>query len=249
MSITSGVDHYTAAGSGRAVAKWVAGKSVYKGKVVSAARVCGHVLICRDGFIIQQVLFADRAYHAGTTPGRGDLWKGKDPPRNVNDFTVGIENSNYGALIKKQGSFYIPVKKKGGWIPGAKYPSRLPAPLSAEDQYGHTYWWEPYTDELVQANISVKKTLIELGLVTDRNNWVGHSDVSPERKMDPGPLWPMSYVLDEAYGPLSTSDSFVIDEKEDDDDDDSIEALVENQDPDLTGFYGNERDMCFMETK
>jgi N-acetyl-anhydromuramyl-L-alanine amidase AmpD len=243
--VTAGVDHFTAGGRGRAVAKWVAGLSVYKGEKVPAARVSGHILTCRDGHVIQQVSLADRAYHAGTRPGRGDLWKGEEPPRNVNDFTIGVENSNYGWLLKRGNRFYVPRwnREQDKWEPGKPYDyNRYGAPLSGVDPFtGKTRHWEPYKDEMIQANINVKRFLLESGHVVTREDWAGHSDVSPTRKSDPGPLFPIDYILDEVFGAVVTQASEF---EEDDDDVVDITELGHRQDDDLCGHYDEEAEMC-----
>lgn len=183
------VQHYTAAGSGRALAKWIA---------TPESKVSAHVIICRDGRVIQQVRFVDRAWHAGTRPGRGDFWLGdEDPPVNVNHISIGIENSNYGALKLESGVFVTPYGKtyKG------------PTPVEGEDHNGITRFWEPYTEELIEANVRVLRRWCEWAAATPayaeyprRSMVTGHSDVSPRRKMDPGPAFPMKYILDEVFG-------------------------------------------------
>jgi len=247
VEVTSGVDHYTGGGSGRAVARYVAGKTVYKGKLVPAPDACGHLIVCRDGAVIQQVPFADRAYHAGTRSGRGDLWKGAEPKRNVNDFTVGLENSNYGWLIKHQGAFFVPRKKNGIWVPGTRYPSKLPEPIRGPDHRGELKYWEPYSEELVESNIRIKKVLIDLGLVGERENWVGHSDVSPNRKSDPGPLFPIEYILDEAFGSDVAIEGFVINGVSDPSEEESdMGDFIERADQDLVGHYDDDAGMCLI---
>lgn len=182
------VQHYTAAGNGRALAKWLA----------SSSSVSTHVIICRDGHVIQQVNFEDRAFHAGEQMDKG-FWRGNPQPTNVNHFTIGLENSNYGALIKDGGDFYTLRVGERGEEKGIIYPRHLPTPVEAEDHLGRLRWWEPYSDELVAANIEVLKRVVDKYKIA-REDIVGHSDVSPHRKLDPGPLWPSEYVLGEVYG-------------------------------------------------
>jgi AmpD protein len=61
---------------------------------VAALRVSSHVLLRRDGRVIQFVPFQQRAWHAGASS-----WQGRD---NCNDFSIGIElegtdDSSYGS--------------------------------------------------------------------------------------------------------------------------------------------------------
>ncbi|HRL21407.1 MAG TPA: N-acetylmuramoyl-L-alanine amidase [Alcaligenes sp.] len=49
--------------------------------------------------------------------------------------------------------------------------------------------WAPYTPEQIQTLIVLLKDLAQRHGVTPRNI-IGHSDVAPQRKLDPGPLFP-----------------------------------------------------------
>jgi N-acetyl-anhydromuramyl-L-alanine amidase AmpD len=184
------VIHYTGGGNGRALARWLAGPD---------ARVSAHLLNCRDGHVIQQVAFENEAWHAGEKNSMG-FWKGEPQPENVNRFTIGIENSNYGWLIKGiDGKFYVKRRAAdGGWRAGRRY--RGPHPIMAKDHTGVDRYWEPYTDAVVAANVEELKLIVDQNPDITRLDVGGHSDVSPHRKFDPGPLFPWSYVLDEVFG-------------------------------------------------
>lgn len=95
-------------------------------------------------------------------------------------------------------------------MPGRRYPTSLPEPIQAPDHHGQERWWEPYSDEIVEANVSVKKRARDMGLVMKRENWVGHSDVSPNRKTDPGPMWPKEYILDQVFGTGILTNVYVV---------------------------------------
>lgn len=176
------VQHYTAGGNGRSMAKWLASKT---------AKASAHILICRDGHIIQQVRFRDRAFHAGEKMSKG-FWRGAKQPTNVNHFTIGIENSNYGWIEKSDndGRFYTRAGR----------PYNGPAPVRAIGHDGVERWWEPFTDKLIEANIKVLKVAVSMFPAITRENVVSHSSISPHRKWDPGPLWPTDYVLDAVFG-------------------------------------------------
>jgi N-acetylmuramoyl-L-alanine amidase len=49
--------------------------------------------------------------------------------------------------------------------------------------------WYPYTEGQVQALIALLKDVVQRNGITPRNI-IGHSDIAPLRKMDPGPLFP-----------------------------------------------------------
>jgi len=180
------VQHYTASLSERGLVTWM-----------PQSANSAHIFIFRDGHVVQMVSFADQAYHAGDNAG---LWLGKPQPANVNSFTIGIENCNVGWLLKgKDGKFYMPKFEAGKPVTlGTLYQG--PAPQQAKGSDGAMRWWEPYSDKLVASNIAVMKRIVEMYPAVTRTNIVFHSDVSPKRKTDPGPLWPHQYVLGEVFG-------------------------------------------------
>ena len=49
--------------------------------------------------------------------------------------------------------------------------------------------WYPYTEGQVQALIALLKDVVQRNGIAPRNI-IGHSDIAPSRKMDPGPLFP-----------------------------------------------------------
>lgn len=181
------VQHYTQAGSGRALAKWL-----------QTADVSVHLVGCRDGHVIQMLDFEHEGIHAGEYNDSG-FWQDKPQIDNANHFTIGIENSNYGWLIRDdENKFWIPKKTSKGYAMWKPY--RGPAPMRAADHLGQERYWEPYTDQIVQANVEMLKRIGDLYPHLTREDVQGHSDVSPHRKFDPGPLWPGDYVLDEVFG-------------------------------------------------
>jgi AmpD protein len=97
-------------------------------------RVSAHLLVRRDGELIQFVPCAARAWHAGVSS-----WRGRD---RCNDFSVGIE-------------------------------------LEGADTV-------PYTDAQYAALAAVTRALLARYPIRDI---VGHSDVAPGRKTDPGPAF------------------------------------------------------------
>src|SRR3954462_14296950 len=105
-------------------------------------RVSAHLLVLRDGQVVQYVAFNERAWHAGKSS-----WQGRDA---CNDYSIGIEC---------EGTDETP------------YEARQYATLR----------------ELLP------KLLETYPLIT-RERIVGHSDVAPGRKSDPGPSFDWSQV-------------------------------------------------------
>ena len=75
------VMHYTAGTSAKGSVEWLSN---------SAARASAHLVIGRDGEVVQLVAFNRKAWHAGRSE-----WDGR---RGVNGFSMGIELNNAGGL-------------------------------------------------------------------------------------------------------------------------------------------------------
>lgn len=104
---------------------------------IDGLKVSAHLLIRRDGEVVQFVPFQHRAWHAGVSV--------LDGQSQVNDFSIGIE---------LEGSDYMPYE---------------------EVQY--------------ESLAAVTRILQQAfpGITADRI--VGHNDIAPERKTDPGPYF------------------------------------------------------------
>ena len=100
-------------------------------KTIRGLKVSAHLLIKRDGNIIQFVPFNKRAWHAGESS-----FKGK---QNCNDFSIGIELEGGPAIRYSRAQYHV-----------------------------------------------VNKVLAVLKLYYPISDIVGHSDIAPGRKIDPG---------------------------------------------------------------
>ncbi len=139
-----------------------------------------HLTIGRDGSITQMVPFNRKAYHAGESS-----WKGRP---SVNAFSIGIELVNPGPGIPVgNGRFndvygrpwYGKAVQRKHKHPGCKYD-----------------WWAEFDDEQVDATIRVCAELVSHYSIL---HVVGHEDVSPGRKIDPGPAFPWEALLQAVY--------------------------------------------------
>ena len=104
---------------------------------IRGVEVSAHLLIKRDGALLQFVNFSDRAWHAGVSCYAGRA--------NCNDFSIGIE-------------------------------------LEGADE-------DPYTDSQYQALVAVSALLLQHYPALRADAIVGHSDIAPGRKTDPGPAF------------------------------------------------------------
>ena len=123
--------------------------------------VCAHFVIDRDGTIYQCRPCNRTAGHAGTS-----YWHGY---RNLNNCSIGIELANGGDTYPTRFSKLKPItaKHKNG---------------------GHTTEWETYPPEQLAACEMLSKILVERYNLDDV---IGHEDIAPSRKNDPGPAFPM----------------------------------------------------------
>lgn len=166
------------------------GTTMQKSAKVSAS---AHLVIGRDGKVTQMVDFNDRAWHAGD----GIQWRGKKPPTNINDFTIGLELCNWGKLERKEDAFYV-------WRPISPKAAQFTTPYTGSSPiYAEGKWWEPYPEEQIKATIAALKLILKLYPAITRENIVGHQDVSPHRKEDPGGVFPWAAVLEEIFKPES----------------------------------------------
>lgn len=156
--------HYTASSSFDSAVSWLTNK---------AAKASAHLIIGKDSKICQLAPFNMVTWHAGIS-----FWNGLD---GMNKFSVGIELVNCGRLARSVSGYYCPLDRKV--IPNAEVTLALHKNESKESA------WESYSE--VQLNIATEVS----ALIYDHyklKDVIGHDDVSPFRKSDPGPAFPMS---------------------------------------------------------
>lgn len=147
-----------------------------------------HVVIERDGTITQMVPFNKRAWHAGQS-----AWQGK---KLCNSFAIGIEIVNPG-MMERRGDEVCLVYRDGG-------KDRIVDRYALNDcfhvstpEHGRG-WCLPYTPEQICAVKELCRTLV--AAYPEVNDIATHWQVSPGRKVDPCPLFPLQEVEDFAFG-------------------------------------------------
>ena len=158
------VDHYTAGISERGTLMWFSSKPRGSGVGNSSA----HAVISREGKIYLVVNPVEHiAWHA----------------RGANNTSIGIEHVNAGLLLRKtDGNFY--------YLKSRMYPKDR---VDALQEVGPNEHWEPYTAAQLGANIVLKRWLVWAfppGQM-QKDMFVDHQEVEPDRKIDCGPLWPL----------------------------------------------------------
>lgn len=135
-----------------------------------------HIIIDRDGTIFQCRAFDRTAGHAGKS-----RWK--DPTDGLrvgcNDFSIGIELANAGNDVS--GSVESPMAF-------GKHPLEAGAISAKHKNGGSVELWEKFPTAQLESCFALAKALKEHYNLDDV---VGHEDIAPERKNDPGPAFPM----------------------------------------------------------
>lgn len=177
------VYHYSASGTGSGTARWLSTKD--------ATYVSAHFVIDRDGAIWQLAPLEDRCFHAGGSSSRL-FGRGR-----VNSRTIGLEFVNWGPLMR--------TAAKGVLVPVAapsRHVQQTDVRVYDNAPFGYTHW-QPFP--MIQAAAGarlVQELVTYFPILAERKRHVGHSDVDPTRKIDPGPAFPWHLVVDAGLGLL-----------------------------------------------
>ncbi len=135
------------------------------------AGASAHLVIGRDGAITQLVPFNRVAWHAGTS-----RWQGIS---GLNRHSIGIELDNAGELSDTP----------AGWTSwfGRIYPDD-DVVVAAHRHDGVETGWHRYPEAQIMAALAASEAIFgHYGL----EDVLGHDDIAPERKRDPGPAFPL----------------------------------------------------------
>jgi N-acetylmuramoyl-L-alanine amidase len=161
------VMHYTAGRSAQSACSWLCNPQ---------AKAAAHVVIGKDGDVTQLVPFNVRAWHAG--PSAWEL--GGKRLVGMNAYSIGIELDNAGRLVRRGG-------KWRSLSLGLDFADA--AVLEAVHKHeSAASGWTLYPPAQLQAAFDVAALLVERYKLEDV---VGHEDIAPLRKSDPGPAFPM----------------------------------------------------------
>jgi N-acetylmuramoyl-L-alanine amidase len=167
------VIHYTEGSSPTGAIAWLTNPR---------SQVSAHLVIGRDGSITQLVPFNQVAWHAGASQ-----WDGRI---GLNEYSIGIELDNAGRLLPHGNSWLSPF--------GQEYePDEV---IQAAHKYDRTqtlYGWQIYPPAQMTVLLDVSLLLFEQYKLLDV---VGHDDIAPGRKWDPGPAFPMDSLRAQLAG-------------------------------------------------
>ncbi len=139
-----------------------------------------HLVLGRDGAIVQLAPFNTVTWHAGVSQ-----WAGLD---GLNHHAIGIEMDNAGQLHSEGDQFV-------SWF-GKTYPAA--EVLLAEHRFGGGVKpWHTYTEAQITRALELCELLVaHYGL----EDVLGHEDIARGRKSDPGPAFPLSAVRARSLG-------------------------------------------------
>jgi N-acetylmuramoyl-L-alanine amidase len=165
------VMHYTAGKNAQSAINWLTNQE---------SKASAHLILARDGMITQLAPFNVKTWHAGLSH-----WDGLS---GMNGYSIGIEMDNAGPL-KKVGDKYQ------AWF-GTLYDEQqvIYAKHRLDDE---ARWWQAYTEVQIQKALELAQLLVRQ---YDLKDVIGHEDIAPERKRDPGPAFPLEQVRASVLG-------------------------------------------------
>lgn len=163
--------HFTGGASAQSSADWLCNP---------AAKASAHLVLARDGSIIQLAPFNVVTWHAGVSQWNGLI--------GLNQHSIGIEMDNAGGLRQV----------------GTAYQTLFGKPVAAEDVViaAHKYGgpigpWQAYTPVQIERAFELAALLVaHYGL----EDVLGHEDIARGRKTDPGPAFPLEALRSRVHG-------------------------------------------------
>jgi len=173
------VIHFTAGSSAESSARHLCKPS---------ARASAHLVVGRDGKVYQLAPFNRVAWHAGRS-----TWKGRS---GLNQCAIGIEIDNAGELTDNGNGFYQT------WF-GKNLPVSEVFHGTHRNQ-SEPRFWHSYTEAQIARLFELCELLIEHYGITEI---VGHEEIAPGRKVDPGPAFPLDKLRDQLLGDTRDQDA------------------------------------------
>ncbi|MEO8186551.1 MAG: N-acetylmuramoyl-L-alanine amidase [Burkholderiaceae bacterium] len=142
-----------------------------------------HLVLARDGWIVQLVPFNIVAWHAGVSQWNGVV--------GLNQASIGIEMDNAGAMNRVGDKFVA-------WF-GKEYPASE-VMLAEHKHGGGVRPWHAYTEVQIERALELAELLVNHYRLKDV---LGHEDIARGRKQDPGPAFPLASIASCVLGRTS----------------------------------------------
>jgi len=139
-----------------------------------------HLVIGEDGSVAQLAPFNLATYHTGRSA--------SGSAERMNQRSIGIELVNWGELRKAGGAFH---PASGGTLSDPRVEA-APDAVSRKPKY-----WEAYTDRQLFRAVEIARLLRQRYGLSD---FLGHYEIAGDRKVDPGPAFPLPLVRLAVYG-------------------------------------------------
>lgn len=163
--------HYTAGLSASSAVSWF---------LDPRSKASAHLVVARDGAVTQLMAFDRGCWHAGKS-----RWQGID---GLNSHSIGIEIVNAGRLTRAGSGW---KSWSGETIPeGQVVVARHPAERESAG-------WHAYGSAQIAAVMAIGAALHRAYRFREV---LGHEDISPGRKVDPGPAFPLAAVASRILG-------------------------------------------------
>jgi N-acetylmuramoyl-L-alanine amidase len=157
-----------------------------------------HLVVERDGSIEQQVAFNMRANHAGKSRYNGQEW--------CNNFTIGVEIVNPGKMARGKSGF------ARAWYGQELNIEEYGIQWLETKEHGEGYFM-PYTEEQIAAAEKIAVALFAKysSLIDIQTHWY----ISPGRKIDTNPLFPLEQIRSRVMGREDFADETASDQSVD----------------------------------
>ncbi|MCK5705853.1 MAG: N-acetylmuramoyl-L-alanine amidase [Cyclobacteriaceae bacterium] len=155
--------HYTAGRDAESSARYLRKEEI---------KASAHLVIGRNGEIFQLVPFNKIAWHAGRSS-----FGGKS---GYNNYSIGIELDNAGVLTKTGNDFQ-------SWF-GKKY-TQSDVMEGVHRNESQPRYWHIYTERQLEVNEEITRLILDK--YKPIVHILGHEEISPGRKQDPGPAFPL----------------------------------------------------------
>jgi N-acetylmuramoyl-L-alanine amidase len=162
--------HYTAGSSAESSIRTLCNPDI---------QASAHLVVGRDGAVTQLIPFDTIAWHAGRSSYQGRV--------GFNKYSIGIEIDNAGRL-SKSGSKFV------SWF-GRKYEADDVVEAKHRNESKSDYW-HAYSEEQISAVSEICEALIRNYPI---DTILGHEEIAPKRKSDPGPAFPLDKLREHMF--------------------------------------------------